>query len=39
MSGNCVTGSVTSASTPNKVIISEITSDKTGRLIKVSNIV
>src|SRR5690606_2725486 len=36
ISGNCVMGKVNSASTPSKEMINEITSDNTGRLIKVS---
>jgi hypothetical protein len=38
MSGNCVTGNVNKASNPSSTMINEITSDNTGRFIKVSNI-
>ena len=38
MFGNCVTGSVNSAPTPSRVMKSEITSDSTGRRMKILNI-
>jgi hypothetical protein len=38
ISGNCVTGKVNNASTPNKVIKIEITKERIGRRIKVSTI-
>jgi hypothetical protein len=38
ISGNCVTGKVNRASTPNKVIKMEITSESMGLRIKVSTI-
>jgi hypothetical protein len=39
MSGNWVTGNVTNAKTPSKVIIREITNDSIGRRIYVSTII
>ena len=39
MDGNCVTGNCNTATTPSKVIISDITMDSTGLCINLLNIV
>jgi hypothetical protein len=37
ISGNCVMGRVNKANTPNKVMIIEMTKERTGLLIKLAN--
>jgi hypothetical protein len=39
ISGNCVIGKVNKESTPNKVMIIDITKESTGRFIKVSSMI